>query len=64
MLNLTSPVTKLASNPNICDCTVMYQFQSDASGYYYIGLVVGVAACLIAFSIGRIVKKWQLKALE
>jgi len=46
-------------NPNLCDCSVMYQFQSDASFYFWLGVVITLAACYMATAILKIVKHYK-----
>jgi len=38
-------------NENLCDCSVMYQFQSDASAYFWIGVAIALAGCYMVSAI-------------
>ena len=52
------------TNPNLCDCTVMAQFQSDASAYFWLGAAIALAGCLAAQGIKNILKHYFKKNPE
>jgi len=56
--NLNQTLTALR-NPNLCDCSVMYEFQSDATTYFWIGVAVALAGCYMATAILKMVKHYH-----
>ena len=47
------------TNPNLCDCTVMAQFQSDASTYFWLGAAIALAGCLAARGVLKIFNHYK-----